>query len=155
MSSSILALRAISAMTFIRFLTLISWIVGIILAILIGLTIYLGGWVNPWWFLLFIVLTPLTILCAAAAAAMRYLAHRLLPRPLTKPERRTVLEVTDKLTRIAEIRATPWPVVAFQIGKDVLRGHSSSYIESLVDDTTGIKKSFDDVRRLFERKELK
>jgi hypothetical protein len=155
MNLSILALRAISAVTFQRVFKGIIWVVAIVFVLLVILTIYLGGWINPWWFLLFVILTPLIILCVALAAALQYLSNRLLPRPLTKEERQTIQGVTDRILRIAEVRATPWPILAFQIGKDVLRGRPSKYIESIIDDTTGLRKSFNEIRQMFEKKELK
>ena len=56
--------------------------------------------------------------------------------------------------RVAEVRATPLPWMFVLIAKDVIRGKNSSYLETVVNDTTSLKQTFLNIRALFEVKNL-
>ena len=154
MNSTILALRAITATAFQRLLLWITVGIGALLALFVGLTAYLGGWVNSWWYLLFVILAPLILVVATLVTALYLMAHRLLPRKLSSAERRTIRTFTGTLLGLAEIRSTPWPVMAFLIGKDVLRGKQSRFLESIVQNASGLKGGFDQIRGFFEHKSI-
>lgn len=155
MNASIQALRAITAATFQRLLFWLTLSAGFVFLLLVGLTIYLGSAVNPWWFLMFTLLTPLILIATALAAAFYFLTSRLLPRKLSRDERQMIHDFTGKLMSLAEVRATPWPVMAFLIGKDVLRGKQSGFINTTIENASGLRASFDRIRGLFEKKTLK
>ncbi len=154
MNSSILALRALTAVFFQRIFKPIMFIGAAILVLLWILVIYLGGWVDPWWFLLFFILMPLTLVATALSAALWFLSNKLLPRKLAKQEREQLLTVTDKVIRVAEVRATPPPLMAFLIAKDVIRGRKSSYLEGIIVDTSSLRTDIASIRTMFEKKTL-
>lgn len=154
MNASIQALRAITAATFQRLLFWLTISAGLVFLLLVGLTLYLGSTVSPWWFLLFALLTPLILIVTALAAAFYFLTSRLLPRKLSRDERQMIHDFTGKLMGLAEVRATPWPVMAFLIGKDVIRGKQSGFINTAIENASGLRDGFEQIRKLFERKTL-
>ena len=154
MKASIQALRALTAVIFQRLFTPIMWVVGACIVACLLVTIYLGGWVHPLWWLLLVIVTPVTLIIVAVAAAIWYLSTRLIPRPLSSSERRQLNDAADKVLRVAEVRATPLPWMFIMIAKDVIRGKNSSYLETVVSDTTSLKQTFLDIRALFEMKSL-
>jgi hypothetical protein len=154
MNASFRALRAITAILFQRIFKPVAWIGVGILVVLFALVIYLGDWVHPAWFLLFIILIPLAFIATAIALALWYLSRRLLPRPLSSSERGILLSFADKILKIVEVRATPVPLLVAMIAKDVIRGRNSSYIEELVRDSSSLKSDFQTAKRMFETKTL-
>ncbi len=155
MKPTIQAFRALTAVIFQHMFIPIAWVVGAVFGLLYLLTIYLGGWVHPLWWLLLIVLMPLTLVVTAVGAAAWYLSTRLIPRPLTPAERSEIGEAADKIVRVAEVRATPVPLLFILIAKDIVRGKNSSYIESVVNDTTSLKSTFMNIRAMFDTKTIK
>lgn len=154
MDSTIRAIRAISALLFQRIFRIIAIVVAIIVALIWLAIIVLAIKVSGWWLMTLIIVAPLTLIIAAIGLALWALSNRLLPRKLTGQERSTVYGFTDKIMQIAETRATPVPVLAFLIAKDVVRGKGSSYVSNLVSDTTSLKGDFAEIRRMFETKTL-
>jgi hypothetical protein len=149
MNSHVKALRAITAVFFQKVFRPTAWIVGGLLLLAWGLLIYLGGWVHPLWFVVTIILLPVTILAVAVSLGLWVLSKKLLPRKLSHEERRVVHQFTDKLLRLAEVRATPFPILAFLIAKDVVRKRKSEYIESAVQDATSLASDFNAISKLF------
>ena len=149
MQPTIDALRAITALVFQRILTPILWGIGGVIVAIYFLIIYLSGWVHPLWWLLLIILIPLTLIITGLTFIVWTLSSRLIPRPMTNEERKQLTEISDRIIRVAEVRATPIPVLLFLIAKDVIRSKKSSYIESVVKDTTSLKQDFTTVRQMF------
>ena len=149
MNASFLALRAITGVTFRRILLLASTFTGLAFSILWILLILLASTVSTWWWIGAIILVPLTITVAVIGMVLFILANRLIPRKMTREERTKVHKFTSTLLGLAEVRATPWPLLAFLIGKDIIRGRSSSYIESTINDAKGLRTQFDAIRQLF------
>lgn len=149
MTPYIRALRAITATVFQRVYRPVAWIVGgILLLIWIGFCL-LGGLVSHWWFLAFILIVPLTIVAVVAALVIWTLSKRLMPRAVTNGEREQILGFSDKVLRVAELRATPVPMMVFLIAKDLVRGKNSRYLEGVIDDSTSLKRDFVTIRDLF------
>lgn len=154
MYQTISAIRAITAVLFQRIFAPVMWVGGGVVVALYILAVYLSLSVHPLWWLLFVALIPLTIVLAALAATLWFLSNRLLPRPLLRGERQQLLGFADKIIRIAEVRATPLPVLVFLVAKDIVRGRRSSYVEEIIDDSKSLKDEMIAARALFERKTL-
>ena len=150
MQAATKALRAITYVIFRRlFLPIFLVVIGI-LAVLWATVLVLGFSVDMSWFWVFILLVPLTFVAATVLIVLWLLSSRLAPRRLNKQERRGMAVFTDKILRLAETRATPWPIMAALIAKDIIRGRRSAYIERLIDDTRSLKGDFVEIKRLFE-----
>ena len=149
MTAYIRALRAITATVFQRVYRPLVWVIGGILLTAWIVLILLGSQVSAWWFILLIVFVPLTIIVVGIAIVLWLLSQRLFPRHLAKEERVKILQFSDKLLRVAELRATPMPLMVAMIAKDLVRGKKSSYIEGVITDSTSLKHDFVAIRDLF------
>jgi|APMI01.1.fsa_nt_gi hypothetical protein len=154
MNQTVSTFRAITAVFFQRIFRPVIWVGTMVIIGLYIVTIYLGVAIHGLWWLLLIVLIPGTVLLGGMAAALWFLANRLLPRPLQSHERRQLLGFADKIIRIAEVRATPIPVLVFLVAKDVIRGRRSTYVEEVVEDSKSLKDDYIAARTLFETKTL-
>ena len=150
MNTSLLALRAITAVTFRRLLKWVSIVAAIILAAVWAGMLVLVIFINPWWWLMTVILVPATLVLTLLATLLFALTKRLVPRKLSKEESAKVHHFTSTLLGLAEVRATPWPVLAFLIGKDIIRGRQSTFIESTISDAKGLRGQFDAIRSMFK-----
>ncbi len=149
MTPYIRALRAITATVFQRVYRPVVWVIGGILFVLVVVTTILGITVNAWWFMLYIALLPLTLIAVLAAVVLWLLSQKLQPRVITRAERQTIHAFSDKVLRVAEVRSTPWPIMALLVAKDIARGKKSSYIENIINDSSSLKQDFVAIRNLF------
>ena len=149
MTPYIRALRAITATVFQRVYRFVAAIIAIILLLLWVLSLYLELAVSGWWFLLFAILVPLTIIVVVIATILWLLSQRLLPRTLEKAEKAEVLAFSDKILRVAEVRATPLPIMLFLIAKDIVRGKKSSFVEGVIADSSSLKADFTKIKDRF------
>lgn len=149
MTPYIRALRAITATVFQRVYRFVAAIIAITLLLLWVLSLYLGLAVSGWWFLLFAILVPLTIIVVVIATILWLLSQRLLPRTLEKAEKAEVLAFSDKILRVAEVRATPLPIMLFLIAKDIVRGKKSSFVEGVIADSSSLKADFTKIKDRF------
>jgi hypothetical protein len=154
MNASVSAFRAITSVIFQQMLKPASWIALGVVVLLYILVCYIALSVSAWWFLILIVLMPLTLVVASLFAALWYLAKRLMPRPLLPSETARVSDMVGKVRRLLEARATPLPMIMFLIAKDVVRGKGSSYIENIVVDSKGLKDDFTAIKSIFEPKKI-
>ncbi len=144
------AMRAITFVLFRRIFLPIAWIVGGILATVWGSIIALALLVHSSWLWAFVIIIPVTLVALAILWATWLASGRLAPKSMTRDERKFIQGFSDKVIRIAETRATPLPVIALLIAKDVARGKKSSYVESLIADTKSLKGDFEVIRRMGE-----
>lgn len=150
MTPYIRAIRALTATVFQRVYRPVAWVIGGILCLLLVFTIWLSTTVSSWWWLLLILLIPLVIIVILVGIVLWILSQRLLPRRLERTERVSIERFADKvIMRIAEVRATPPPVLVFFIAKDVIRGKKSTYLEGIIEDSTSLKQDFLEIRNLF------
>lgn len=149
MNPYIRALRAITATVFQRVYRPLVWIIGGILTLLCVSIIALMYYATPWWGIAFIILIPIILLFGTVSIILWLLSQRLLPRRLMHSERQQILEFSDKLLRVAELRATPLPVIVGLIAKDLIRGKKSSYLEGIIADSGSLKSEFTKIRDLF------
>lgn len=150
MQAATKALRAITYVVFRRLFIPICWVVIGIIVVLWTITLLLGLSVDSSWLWALILLAPLTFAVTIVLTALWLLSKQLAPRRLSREERQGIAAFTDKILRLAETRATPWPVIAALIAKDVVRGRRSSYIEGLISDSKSLKSDFTEIKRLFE-----
>lgn len=149
MTPYIRALRAITATVFQRVYRPTVWVIGGSLVLLwIGIII-LASSVTPWWLVFLVILIPLTLVATVLAVVLWLLSQRLFPRHLTRGERSKILEFSDKILRVAEIRATPVPIIVALIAKDIFRGKKSSYLEGIISDSTSLRDDFTTIRDMF------
>ena len=149
MSSHPKAIRAVTAVFFQKTFMPTVIVIAVLLTLLWSAVIYLGSAIHGLWFIFLVPLLPATIVFFAVAAGLWALSKKLLPRKLSREERRVMQRFTDKLFRVAAVKATPVPVLAFMIAKDVARGRKSEYVESTVQDATSLAGDFNAISKLF------
>ncbi len=150
MQSSTKALRAISYTLFRRVLLPISWLIAGCIIIFVIIVALLAVMVDYSWLWLYVLILPLSLAVLLALALIWALAAKVSPRKLTSTERSTITRFVDKIMQITEIRTTPWPVIAALIGKDLLRGKRSSYVDNLIASSRTLKDDFVTIKALFD-----
>lgn len=149
MNPTILALRAITSTFFRRIFVPVAWFL-IILAILIWVgVIYLATDVHGAWWLAMLFVIPGTLILGLLLVVVNLLSKRLNPSGMTKENSKQVKAFVDKFSGLAEVRATPLPITAFLIGKDILRGKKSKFIENTISDTSSLKGDFESIKKIF------
>lgn len=150
--ASLDTLRALSALFLLRILRPVLFMVTLLTIAGYILTIMLSLSFSGWWLLLLLVLVPFTVVFLLIGLVLWLLLQRLLPRKLTSRERSQLNGFTEQLFTIAEKTKTPYPILLFLVGKDVLRGKESSYLRGLIGDSRSLLKEFSDVQALFQKK---
>lgn len=143
------AIRALTVLTFRRiFIPIAVALVVIALCLLIAAG-FLGLQVSAWWFLLYLPLLPLIAIGAGIGVFAWAISSRLLPRQLSREEQVTMRQFSDKIIRLAEARSTPLPVLGVILAKDIALRKKDGYIESLVNDSRGLRSDFQAIVDLF------
>lgn len=149
--ASLDAFRALSALFLLRILHPTIVMIGIVLAALYTLTIFLTLSFSNWWLLTFVILIPLTAVILIGGYILLHLLHKLLPRKLSPAERAKLQKFTETLWGVAEQARLPYPVLLFLVAKDVLRGKESKFLRKLVGDSRGLMKEFGEIQSLFQK----
>ena len=68
---------------------------------------------------------------------------------MTKTETVTVKAFVGKLLGLAEVRSTPLPLVAFYIGKDVVRRRKSAYLTEIIQSSSTLRGDFERIVDMF------
>lgn len=150
MGSNISAARAITGVTFQRVFRPAVLFVGTFLAILYILITIAAVKISMWWLIFLIVLVPATLVIAAIAWLLWKISESVAPRKITKNEKKDINEFIDSLLGIWEVKSTPMPLVAFLIGKDLIRRRKSTYIEEIVNNSRSLKTDFAQIAKMFE-----
>jgi len=148
-SSTIDALRALGALALRQLLRPVAVMAAILLAASYALMVFLSLSFSAWWWLLLIILFPVTFICLVIAGIAWLLTERLLPRRLTRDERRQLLSFTSKVTSLAERGRLPFPLLLVVLARDVVWGRESSYLRSIIGDSKQLTREFHDIRELF------
>ena len=122
MSPYILALRAITATVFQRVYRPVVWVVSALLVVIFVIVVLLAALYSPWWLVTLLIIIPLGLVFALIATVLWIASKKLLPRSIDRSERKQITEFSDKIMRVVEVRATPFPVMAAFIAKDIVRG---------------------------------
>lgn len=147
--ATISALRAISALVLWRFLKPARFIVAIFLTAGYIMTLLLSLSFSAWWLLLLFILVPLTVVFVLLVLILRFVVKKLIPRQLSKGERDKINTFSDRVFEIAEQTGTPYPIILFLIGKDVIRGKESSYLRNLIGNSQTVLREFGEIQTIF------
>lgn len=143
------AIRALTVLVFRRLLVPAVVFVGICIIVLIIAIAVLAVQFTPWWLLVYLILAPIVIVLFGLCAFGWVISEKLMPRQLKSDEKSQLIAFVDKLVRIAETRATPLPIIGLIIAKDIITRKKHGYIETLVNDTTGLKGDFQRIVSIF------
>lgn len=143
------ALRALSALFLYRALQPVLIMSVILLAAAFVTMILLALSFSNWWWLLLILLLPLTLVFVILCYLMWSMIQKLMPRKLTPNEREQLQNFIGKLFGIADRGSLPYPVLLFLVGKDVIRGRESRFINTLIGNSKALTHEFSDIQELF------
>ncbi|MDB5162563.1 MAG: hypothetical protein JWO54_553 [Candidatus Saccharibacteria bacterium] len=140
MIPSLLAIRSIAAEFALSLYKPVTIAVGIIAAILLGLSIWLVTF-SQWWLILVVFISGL-ILFVAAALIIIWIIIKTVNPAQTKAQRQQSKLLVEKLLRVAEVTSTPKALLLFQVVKDVIRPSQQGFIVSVTSDTKTLKNDF-------------
>jgi hypothetical protein len=149
MNPTITALRAITAVTLRRILLPLLWVGAGILILAYALTVFLSVGYSGWWTLLLVLLIPLTLVGIVVGVGLWIASGKLFPRSYDKKHKKPIIAFTDKIMGLVENSKTPYPIHLFLIGKDIIRGKESSHLKGMIDDSSSLRRDFDEIRKLF------
>jgi ABC-type bacteriocin/lantibiotic exporter with double-glycine peptidase domain len=148
MKSHITAIRAITVEFARQFIQpFLWWGIGIIGSLLIAVII-LAVTVSAWWWLLAVPLIALGLMVAVIWVVVRLLATRLSPS-LTVEQKNATKQFVTKIHYVTETIQTPYPLIMFQIIKDIITRTESGFIQQATQQSTTLRPDFEALRKLF------
>lgn len=125
-------------------------VIGTIMAIAL---LALGGWLttqSAWWWLLEVVFIMGSVVFVLLVIAI-YVFLRAVAPPLTKAQRKSVVQFVNKLERVAEHLQTPQIIIIYNILRDTARPQSNTFIETVSKDSKTLAPDFSKLRKDLER----
>ena len=151
-NANMLALRAITAEFGRRIFVKIGVIAGAVLAVLLVGIVALAVLVSHWWLLTLLVLVPVGVVGGVILLLLRHALANITPRKLSTEEKSAARRITDTITGYTEKVGTPLPVLAVQVGKDILRQRESTYVKGIIDETKTLRNDFVLLRDTFSER---
>ena len=150
MDSTVLAVRAITAVYGRQLLwpALVVWLA--VFAVIVGLSWWLATAVDPLWWLMAVLLAPLFLVGVGIWSLCFVIISRLHPK-LSKEQRQLTKDIVAGITTLAGELGTPKFMILAHIVKDVMFGSSlrGSYIGSVTSESADTKHRFDELRKSF------
>ena len=141
-------IRTLAADFFVRLYKPFAITLVAVFICLLGVSLWLTTTSDLWWILV-IILIILTIL-VVIALAIAWAIIRLVTPTQSKEQRRQARALVDKLQRIADVTATPKPVLLFRVVKDIIAPSKQGFIASISQDTLSLKQDFSTLRDSFK-----
>lgn len=150
MSSSVLAVRAVTAVYARQLLLPVLWIGLGTYAIVMAIIIWIAYAVSPWWLLL--AFLPTIVICVGLALwlGVWFTAKKISP-DMDKRQKAATKKVVKKLNDVAEQVGTPRFVLIFRIARDVVFPPKTgrTLVGELADMPGELHRSFQELRKLF------
>lgn len=140
-------IRAISGEFIVRKFMPIVLLFAIVSILALGGAIWLTT-ISAWWWLLAIPVIGFVLLGIVACVAARVIIGFIRPK-LTKLQSTNVAQFVDKLERIAENLQTPMFIIVYRVIRDVIRPHDPSFVQTMIGDSTSLRKDLADLQRDF------
>ena len=143
------AVRAIAGVFLSSTIQLIVRIVFIVFGALIAGTLYLSLQVSGWWAVFLVPLVVVTIMAFFLQILLRIAIVRILPRKLTKAERKSIKDYIGKVTETADYRSTWWPWLFAKTSYELLRHKELRTIRSMINNAQSLKPEYERIRDFF------
>ncbi|MET1033412.1 MAG: hypothetical protein ABWX94_02845 [Candidatus Saccharimonadales bacterium] len=140
-------IRAISGEFIARKFMSIVLLFAVVGILVLGGAIWLTTISARWW-LLAIPVIGFVLLGIVTCVAARVIIGFVRPK-LTKLQSTNVARFVDKLERIAENLQTPMFIVVYRVIRDVIRPHDPSFVQTMIGDSTSLRKDLADLQRDF------
>lgn len=150
MNPHIQALRALAAVTFQRIFQIIAWVFLLGFALVVALLAVLMQQASAWWGLFFVPLVPVGLLILGVGCLVWMLSKKLLPRHLTRSERRQVIAVSQRLVATSERVRTPPFVLGAMIAVDIIRRRPTRTVEKFTTDGEALRSELNQLAAMFE-----
>jgi ABC-type bacteriocin/lantibiotic exporter with double-glycine peptidase domain len=125
----------------------IAIMVSVALVVLLGLSLWLTT-ISDWWWILAIFVIGFALLVIVAMVIVGFIMKFASPAQ-TKAQKRQAKALVDKMQHLAEVTATPKFVLFFQVIRDVLAPSSNGFIASVSDDTSTLRRDFNELKDSF------
>lgn len=146
---SLQTVRTLAAEFFLRTVKPAVIITVIILAVLLVVSIWLTA-VSAWWWILLVLVVIASIVVAAALTAVWFIVKTVVRPVQSKQQRTQAKAIVDKMQNVAEVTATPAPLLLFRIAKDVVMPSKQGFISSVSQNATSLTKDVAVLRDSFK-----
>lgn len=143
------AVRAIAGVFLSSTIQLIVRSIFILFGALIAGTLYLSLQVSGWWAVFLIPLIVVTIVAFFLQILLRIAIIRILPRKLTKAERKSIKSYLKKVIETTDYRNTWWPLLFAKTSYELLRHKELRTIRAMIDNTQSLKPEYQRIRDFF------
>lgn len=149
MHSHASALRAITA----EYLSSLATLVGLGALALFVLGLILAGILldafGIWWWITVILISIISSAGGICTLIVMIITKLIRPRTLTTSQRKEVRKFADKLVRIQETVATPYPLLLIIMAKDIIIYRENRLLKKMVEDSSTLKGDFGRIRGFF------
>lgn len=148
MDSTILAMRAVTAVYAKQLLWPALYTVVAVYAVIFALSYWLASTFHPLWWLLALMLTPIFLAACVVWAIAFALTSRIHPK-LTRTQKTLTRDIVSHVSHIAEQLGTPKFIILSRIVRDVVFGSTirGSYLGELTHEPGEAKRKFEELRR--------
>lgn len=150
MNSTVLAIRAITAL-YVKRLLLPILLIGIgVYVVIIGLVAWIAAISSGWWWLLAILPTVFIVVGLIIWSIARLIVMRVAP-PMNKRQTAATKQFIKRIDRVAEHVGTPKFVIIYRVVKDIIVRPTSSktYIGEIANEPGEMRREFESLRGLF------
>lgn len=150
---SLSAVRAISAVVATRIIRLAGWVLLGIASLACIAIVLLGIYVNPWWYLLFVLFVPLGLIGLVVFLVARFLVRRMYPAKLSKAHKQQILSFSNNVVMFARSHAMPLPMLGTMLVKDVVTHRNLDSLQELFSESSSLYKEYTDLVAKLEKAE--
>lgn len=141
--------RALSARIARRILRIAGWVASGALLLTFLLIWALAYFFSGWWWLLLIPWAVAAVISLVVRVIAGLVVRGLYREPLNRQQRQGLDEMTEKIQRLIEAKATPPIVFVLVSVKDLLIHRDVTTIKELVRDTASLRADYSKLRQLF------
>jgi hypothetical protein len=143
MNPTIKALRAIGTEFAWRIYKPLLILVGSIIIVLVGISIWLTT-ISAWWWILCILFFIILLVAAFIFTAIGMLISTIRPAQ-NKAQAMQVKKFVDTIQTVADVASTPKSVILFRIIRDLISKREDSYTRRISSETLAMQHDFRDI----------
>ena len=149
MDKDVKVARALSSRIARRIVRIASWIATGVVLVLFLLIWALAYFFSAWWWLLLVPLGLLVTIALIVRIIAGFITRGLYREPLNRQQRQGLDDMTEKIQRLIEAKATPPIVFVLLSVKDLLIHRDVTTIKELIRDTASLRADYSKLRQLF------
>ncbi|NCU39050.1 hypothetical protein EOL96_08515 [Candidatus Saccharibacteria bacterium] len=149
MNPKLNTIRALTAYTALQSLRLLTTVISIVVGVLLAITAILSIIISPWLWLIAIPLILITIVFIAVRVIIKSIVERIHRHPFTTRQREQLEIFTGNLKTMAEVRDMSVTLFALRTVWELLRRRDETMIEKIINDSADLKKNFAELEKHF------